>query len=326
MDLGRIAWIAVTLALMMSAAQGTRAQVSVEPPASGGEGVSIAPPTTSAPAATQTRPAATAENPLSAPSVLQQILGSGTTTGISEPTLVVPPGPEPGANGLLREGQQISLRAGRLKKNENGHMIFVFDPKESPAYPPMGVIPSRRLEAMEDAAGFGPGRTPNDMTFRIDAEVTEYRGKNYLYIKPSAIPVPVPPAATAPGPVAPGTVPTTAPEVRAAAPNVPVAATLTERSVISNRVGRLVRDPKTGVELIAFDADGRRMADPPMGVVPCKYLAVLEDATEDGNKPVKFHVSGEVTTYRGRNFLYLKYVGVVLDLYQGIGAGDNLGG
>jgi len=36
----------------------------------------------------------------------------------------------------------------------------------------------RRLEAMEDAAGFGPGRAPNDMTFRIDAEVTEYRGKN----------------------------------------------------------------------------------------------------------------------------------------------------
>jgi hypothetical protein len=324
---GRIARIAGVAALVLSAPRSMPAQVAVEPPAGGGGTVSMAPPTASAPATTQTHPASTTQDLPSHTSVLQQLLDSGTTPGISEATIVVPPGPELGANGLLREGQQISLRAGRLKKDENGRMAFVFDPKESPTYPPMGVIPSRRLEAMEEAAGFGVGRTPNDMTFRIDAEVTEYRGKNYLYIKPSAIPVPVPPPPAAlPGPAAPATVPATALEVRAAAPIIPAAAPLTESSVVSNRVGRLVRDPKTGVELIAFDADGRRMADPPMGVVPCKYLAVLEDATQGGNKPVKFHVSGEVTTYRGKNYLYLRYVGVVLDLNQGIGAGDNLGG
>ncbi len=323
---GRIAWIACVAALVLSAPQNMPAQVSVAPPAGGGGTVSTVPPTASAPAATPTHPASTTQDLPSHSSVLQQLLDSGSATGITEPTIIVPAGPDLGANGLLREGQQISLRAGRLKKDENGHMVFVFDPKESSAYPPMGVIPSRRLEAMEDAAGFAPGRTPNDMTFRIDAEVTEYRGKNYLYIKPSAIPVPAPPPAALPGAAAPATVPAAAPLVNAAAPNVPAGSPLIEGSVISNRVGRLVRDPKTGVELIAFDADGRRMADPPMGVVPCKYLAVLEDAAQGGNKPVKFHLSGEVTTYRGKNYLYLKYVGVVLDLNQGIGAGDNLGG
>jgi hypothetical protein len=63
-----------------------------------------------------------------------------------------------------------------------------------------------------------------------------------------------------------------------------------------------------------------------MGVVPCKFLAVLEDLSEDGNKPVKFKLSGKVTTYRGKNFLYLKYVGVVPDLNEGIGAGNTPGG
>ena len=253
----------------------------------------------------------------------------------TDPTLIPPPGPEPGANGLLREGQQIELLAGHLKKDDKaagtvggvgggggGGMIFVFDPRETPAYPPMPVIPSARLAAMEDAAGFTQGRIPNDMTFRIDAEVTEYRGRNYLYIQPSAIPVP--PPSTAPS-SAPATSPA-APLVNAVAPNPPPAALLTERSVVTNRIGRLVRDPRTGAKLIAFDADGTRLADPPMGVIPCKYLAILEDATDDGNKPLMFHVSGEVTTYRGKNYLYLKYVTVMRDLDKGIGAGTNVGG
>jgi hypothetical protein len=316
--------VSVVLAAVLlctGAGRWAQAQMAVEPPTGGGGNVPIAPPTDSAPAATQTQPAPATESISEETRVLQQMLNAGTIPGISGGGLVLPPGPEPGASGLLREGQVIDLRAGRLKRDENGHMLFEFDPKESPAYPPMEVIPSRRLEAMENAADFVPGRTPKDMTFRIAAEVTEYRGKNYLYIKPSALPMPGTPAATLPAESA-------APEplVNAVAPKAPPIVAMTENSVISNRIGRLVRDPKTGAKLIAFDADGRRMADPPMGVVPCKYLAVLEEATEDGNKPLKFKLSGEVTTYRGRNYLYLKYVGVVPDLSEGIGAGSNVGG
>jgi hypothetical protein len=191
-------------------------------------------------------------------------------------------------------------------------MLFVFDPKDTPAYPPMGLIPSRRLAAMEDAAGFGEGRAGADMTFRITAEVTQYRGKNYLYVLPSGIPVP-PPAT----PVKPDTQPL----VNPVAPNVPQTQPLSQGNIITNRMGRLVRDAKTGVELIAFDADGKQMVDPPMGVIPCKYLAVIEDATDNGNKPLKFRVSGEVTAYRGKNYLFLKFVQQVRELNGGIGAG-----
>jgi hypothetical protein len=249
------------------------------------------------------------------------MLNSATTSSGGDSALVAPPNnPTPGADGLLREGQLIELRSGHLKKDDTGSMLFVFDPKETPVYPPMGVIPSRRLAAMEDAAGFGEGRTPTDMTFRISAEITQYRGKNYLYIKPSGIPLPT----TA---KAPTTAPATAPAlVNPVAPNAPAANALPERSYISNRVGRLVRDPKSGAKLIAFDADNKNMADPPMGVVPCKYLALLEDATDDASKSLPFRLSGEVLSYRGKNYLYLKMITRITDIHQGIGAGTNIGG
>jgi hypothetical protein len=304
-------------------------QISIEPPtpSGGGGSMPIAPPTATMPATAQpssapaTAPAASIP---SAESVLQQLLNNkaGATADHAEAlSPIMPIGPVLGADGLLREGQQIEMRSGHLKKDESaegtGAIIFVFDPKETPVYPPMGVIPSLRRAAMEDAAGFGEGRVGSDMTFRILAEVTEYRGKNYLYIRPSGIPVPAPAAQVAPA---------VKPLVNAAAPNVPAAQPLPERDAITNRIGRLVRDVKTGVELIAFDADGQRMADPPMGVIPCKYLAVIEDATDNGNKPLKFRVSGEVTSYRGKNYLYLKFVQQVRDLNGGIGAGTAVGG
>jgi hypothetical protein len=273
-------------------------------------------------AAPATVPAATMP---SAETVLQQMLnnkGGATTSSTGPAPLITPMGPALGADGLLREGQKIDLRSGRLKKDEAGSgagaggVLFVFDEKETPAYPPMGLVPSRRLAAMEDAAGFGEGRGGSDMTFRITAEVTQYRGKNYLYVLPSGTSLPAPAV-----PVKPDTRPLVVP----AAPNVPQTQPMAQGNAITNRIGRLVRDAKTGVELIAFDADGRAMADPPMGVLPCKYLAVIEDGTDYGNKPLKFRVSGEVTTYRGKNYLYLKFVQQVRDINGGIGAGSAAG-
>ena len=73
------------------------------------------------------------------------------------------------------------------------------------------------------------------------------------------------------------------------------------------------------MELFEFDSDGRQMADPPMGVIPCKYLGVMEDATGGGFRSVKFRVLGEVTQYRGKNYIYLRFVQAVRDLHQGLG-------
>ncbi len=332
MNLSRTAWISLGSVFLLAGA--APAQVTIEPPGGGGTGagsVLITPPTASP--APPTQRAATAPATMqSAESILQQLLNNknnpGTATapgaggGAGAESLLTPVGPVPGPDGLLLEGQQIQFRSGHLKRDDAdgaaaGAMIFVFDEKEPPVYQPMGVVPSRRLATMENAAGFAENAAGSDMNFRITAEVTQYRGRNYLYIKPSGIPDPPaakPVAAAAPGPL-----------VTPVAPQVPVAAPIPERNVITKRVGRLVRDAKTGMELIAFDADGKLLGDPPMGVIPCKYLEVMEAATDNGNKPLKFTLSGEVTTYRGRNYLYLKSVTIVTDLNKGIGTGINPG-
>jgi len=66
----------------------------------------------------------------------------------------------------LREGQQIELRSGHLKKDESGgsSILFVFDPKETPAYPSMGVIPSRRLAAANSVRRGCPARLRSSAT------------------------------------------------------------------------------------------------------------------------------------------------------------------
>ena len=285
--------------------------------------------------------------------VLENLLkqkGNEGTAGAGGPAGIAPEM----ENGLLREGELVAGRSGQLKREVESatalatqaggtatepamfpdsvagpRMIFVFDHKEGePDFPAMEVVPSRRLAVMEDASERGT----RPVTFRISAEVTQYRGKNYLYVKPTAGGVPAnagtasssPPTAatasapaTASGPAA--SAPVLSPQVDAVAPDEPVAMRKREADTVEGRLGRLVRDAKTGMEVIAFDADGREMRDPPMGVIPCKSLQVMEDATDGGIKPVKFRLSGEVTQYRGKNYLYVRAFQVVKDLGQGVG-------
>ena len=92
------------------------------------------------------------------------------------------------------------------------------------------------------------------------------------------------------------------------------------RSIIGRAGSRGIE--KTGVMIFVFDSDGKQMTDPPMGVIPCRYLrALMEDKSDHGSTAVKFRISGEITEYRGKNYLYPKLVQVVQDLNQGIGAG-----
>ena len=71
-------------------------------------------------------------------------------------------------------------------------------------------------------------------------------------------------------------------------------------------------------ELLDYpSSDGRQMADPPLGLVNCRALETMETlaggAAAAGNA-VRFIVSGEVTQYRGKNFLWVQNVRAVRDM------------
>ncbi len=80
---------------------------------------------------------------------------------------------------------------------------------------------------------------------------------------------------------------------------------LPEGTYIWNQRGRLLRNPVTGQWLFVFTSDGRGSGRPPIILLPCRRLAMLEAQNNgpDGGKP--FIVSGEVTEYHHHNFLLL---------------------
>ncbi len=330
------------------------AQISISPPPGGGGAGSApeTPETQNSPENAQTLPGSAGPDAATQPTaegVLEALLREKATQG---PGASAISGPVAEKNGLLREGELIEMRSGHLmgpgaKATDSNTsaaapgsqpatppaadtelgpgvmagtigtgMTFVFDHRDGqPDYPSMEVVPSRRLAIMEEASDRG-ART---VSFRITAEVTQYRGKNYLYVKPSAG---GPQAGTPAAASAPATAPATpelAQQLPAAAPNEPAAPRVREEETVEGRLGRLVRDQRSGLEVYEFDADRQKMDDPPLGVIPCKALEVMEDATEGGNLPVKFRLSGEVTQYRGKNYLYVRAFSVIKDMEQGLG-------
>ena len=108
-----------------------------------------------------------------------------------------------------------------------------------------------------------------------------------------------------------------------ALPNVTPAATTSNRvregQMIYTRAGRLAKDDKSGNWYFTFDGDGKNMQDPPMQLIPSKFLMAMEDATANGTQPLRFKVSGQVTEYRGRNYLWVQQMEILRDVNKGIG-------
>lgn len=91
-----------------------------------------------------------------------------------------------------------------------------------------------------------------------------------------------------------------------------------EGEYLVNRAGRLVRgiatlgdagqgaadlgSAATGI-MFAFEADGPNEAEPPMVLMPCKLLELMEDTVVERGDQVVFLVSGRVHTFRGANYL-----------------------
>jgi hypothetical protein len=93
----------------------------------------------------------------------------------------------------------------------------------------------------------------------------------------------------------------------AVAPKVETQNLVREGSFIPERIGRLTRTTEGQAEL-TFEADGLALKDPPMIILPNLNLMRMESMLKNASKDLKFHVSGTVTEYNGRNYILLEYV------------------
>ncbi len=92
----------------------------------------------------------------------------------------------------------------------------------------------------------------------------------------------------------------------AVAPAATTQPLMIEGSLVLDRIGRLTRCAVPGTWEFTFDSDGRQMTDAPLILLPNKSLSKLEDLWNNSYRDMRLRVSGEVTEYRGRNYLLLQ--------------------
>jgi len=76
-----------------------------------------------------------------------------------------------------------------------------------------------------------------------------------------------------------------------------------EGDFIVERRGHLARAEDSNRLLFVFEADDKQSAEPPMILQPCKTLQTMERIVQQRGERVQFVLSGQVHTYRGRNYL-----------------------
>ena len=92
----------------------------------------------------------------------------------------VAPAP-PTQTPLIREGDYVRDRTGRLQKSADGQNFeFVFDSDgRAMQDPPVVILPNLKLMAMENAVS----AANRDLRFRITGPVTEYKGRNFVLLE-----------------------------------------------------------------------------------------------------------------------------------------------
>lgn len=91
---------------------------------------------------------------------------------------------------------------------------------------------------------------------------------------------------------------------------------LPEGHYVADRRGRLISS--NDYWLFVFESDGKALADPPIKVLPNRWLEKMESDIAASREALIFRISGEITTYRGQNFILLRKVLIERD------SGDNL--
>ncbi|HEV2295927.1 MAG TPA: hypothetical protein VGR35_18920 [Tepidisphaeraceae bacterium] len=99
----------------------------------------------------------------------------------------------------------------------------------------------------------------------------------------------------------------------AVAPGAPVVNVMREGTDIVNRVGRLTRSADGEQWEFTFESDGRTLLDPPVIVLPNLTLMLMESNVTGSSRDLRFRITGEVTEYRGRNYILLRKASVVSD-------------
>jgi hypothetical protein len=174
----------IVLASVVTAAVGQQQQASTS--ASGEQTAAAAMTPTSRPASTT----------MPADQLLQQMLRPAGTPAARPltpvenlPTFnqtagrVMPPAPP--SPTLIREGDYIRDRVGRLNRTVDGQFEFVFDSDgQALQDPPVLILPNLKLMQMESAVTSGN----RDLKFRITGQVTEYKGHNYILIDKAVVP------------------------------------------------------------------------------------------------------------------------------------------
>ncbi len=91
-----------------------------------------------------------------------------------------------------------------------------------------------------------------------------------------------------------------------------------EGEMVVDRVGRVLYDNVESCWLFTFDADNQSMAEPPVLLHPCQLLEVMASAEMRMSYAPRFRISGQITKYKGQNYMLLRKILFVVDQ-------DNLG-
>ena len=89
-----------------------------------------------------------------------------------------------------------------------------------------------------------------------------------------------------------------------------------EGTPLLDRVGRLTRAADGAGFEFTLESDGRTLSEPPLRLLPNRRLQQLEDRVRTSYRDLKISVSGDVTEYRGRNYLLLSRWSIVQDVAQ----------
>ncbi len=226
---------------------------------------------------------------------------------------------------VIREGTRFVERSGRLERAD-GQTFFIFD---APELPRLALLPSRYLELLEETSAYGK----RAVRFNISGQVSEYRGKNFLRLDvnpqpappPITPPVPVASAATSgpapvlpprdrdlpPAPTARDIPPLPQPEP-AARPAAPAPATPAGAPAVLVREGKRIveqdgRVVRSGDQTsFVFDS-----GDASVLLLPNLKLALMEDLADFGRRSIRFRLSGVMTEYHGRNYLFMTKMVVI---------------